>query len=194
MLYNPSPAFPWYAVRVKHRHEKSVARSLVAKDYELFLPLYNARRRVFSRRADVELPILPGYVFCRLDINARLPVLIVPGVFHILQLGKLFPAVDEAEIAALQSIVASGVCALPWPFLRVGQRVCLAEGPLQGLTGILVSVAEKPKVVVSVTLLQRSVAVEIERRWVQPLSTHIACSATSRSSGNSPAQFDTGGD
>jgi transcription antitermination factor NusG len=168
--HNPDRILPWHVLRVKHRHEKGVARSLDSKGYERFLPLYQARRRVFGGRTDADLPLLPGYVFCRLNIADRLPVLIIPGVFHLVQAGKIFPAVDESEILALQEIVSSGLYALPWPFLQAGQRVYLEEGPLRGLTGILISVEDKPKIVVSVTMLQRSVAVEIERSWVQPIS------------------------
>jgi transcription antitermination factor NusG len=169
--HNLNCTLPWYALRVKHRHEKGVARSLDAKGYERFLPLYQTRRRVFGGRTDADMPLLPGYVFCRLNISDRLPVLILPGVFNIVQAGKLFPAVDESEILILQEIVSSGLYTLPWPFLQAGQMVYLEEGPLRGLTGILISVKDKPKVVVSVTMLQRSVAVEIERSWVQPIST-----------------------
>ena len=172
-MHNTHPGLPWYVLRVKHRHEKGVANSLEAKGYERFLPLYQTRRRVFGKRSDAQLPLLPGYVFCRLNISDRLPVLVIPGVFHILQAGKLFPAVDENEIMSLQEIVSSGLSALPWPFLKAGQWVYLDEGPLRGLTGILVAVEDKPKVIVSVTLLQRSVAVEIDRRWVQLISSPV---------------------
>ena len=170
-MHNFHRSLPWYVLRVKNRHEKGVAQSLEAKGYDRFLPLYQTRRRVFGKRSDAQLPLLPGYVFCRLNITDRLPVLVIPGVFHILQAGKLFPAVDESEILALQEVVSSGLYAMPWPFLKAGQLVQLEEGPLRGLTGLLISVDDKPKVVVSVTLLQRSVAVEIDRRWVQPISS-----------------------
>jgi transcription antitermination factor NusG len=176
--HNPESGLPWYVLRVKHRHEKGVAQSLDAKGYEGFLPLYQGRKRVSASRTDVHLPLLPGYVFCRLNLANRLPVLIIPGVFHIVQAGKFFPAVEESEIQALQSIVSSGLYMLPWPFLKAGQMVFLEEGPLRGLTGILTAVNEKPKVVVSVTMLQRSVAVEIDRRWVRPIASPAEGHAT----------------
>src|SRR5437016_3800389 len=114
MLQNTNH-LPWYALRVKHRHEKSVARSLEAKGYEGFLPLYSARRRVISKRYDVDLPLFPAYVFCRFNIFDRLPVLVIPGVFQVVQAGKLFPAVDESEIVAIRSIVSAGLSRIPWP-------------------------------------------------------------------------------
>ena len=170
---NSVSSLPWHVLRVKPRHEKSVAQSLEAKGYESFLPLYQARKRVFASRADARLPLLPGYVFCRLNIANRLPVLIIPGVFHVVQAGKFFPAVEESEMRALQGVVSSGLYALPWPFLRAGQKVYLEEGPLRGLNGILTVVNEKPKVVVSVTMLQRSIAVEVDRGWLRPISSTI---------------------
>jgi transcription antitermination factor NusG len=165
--------YPWYALRVKHKHEKAVARSLESKGYEQFLPLYQARRRTFARRTDVQVPLMPGYVFCRLNITNRLPVLIIPGIFHIVQLGKFFTAVDEGEIRALQTAVSSGLYIQPWPFLKAGQTVYLEEGPLRGLTGLLTAVSDTQKVVMSVTMLQRSVAVEIDRRWLAPISSPV---------------------
>jgi transcription antitermination factor NusG len=157
----------WFALRVKHRHEKAVAQSLDGKGYQRFLPLYWARQRRFTERRDVEIPLFAGYVFCRMKITNRLPILMIPGVFHIVRMGKFFSVVDDGEIQALQKVVASNLYAQPWPFLKQGQLVAIEEGPLNGLCGILTEVQEKKKLVVSVTLLQRSVAVEVDRRWIR---------------------------
>ena len=165
---------PWYALRVKHRHEKAVAHSLESKGYDRFLPLYCARQRSFGKRHDVQLPLFAGYVFCRIKITNRLPVLMIPGVFHIVRLGRFFIPVDEMEIQALQTVVASDLYAQPWPFLQTGQRVYMEEGPLRGLSGVLAEVREHQKLVVSITLLQRSVAVQIDRGWVQPTARSAA--------------------
>jgi transcription antitermination factor NusG len=164
-----SGAFPWYALRVKHRHEKAVAQSLQAKGYPAFLPLFRARQRCSRRRTDVQMPFFPGYVFCRLNVLDRLPVLIIPGIFQIVRLGKLFAPVSETEIQSLQVVVNSDLSARPWPFLKAGQAVLIDEGPLRGLAGNLTEVGDKATLVVSVTLLQRSVAVEVDRRWVHPM-------------------------
>jgi transcription antitermination factor NusG len=157
---------PWFALFVKPRHEKHVASMLAHKGYEQFLPLYQRR---CSRTRCFELPMFPSYVFCRLDPHNRLPVLSVPGVFSIVGSGKTILPVDNQEIAAIQAIVGSGLAALPWPFLETGQSVRIDRGSLSGLEGILVKTKALHRLVVSVTLLQRSVAVEIDRGWVTPL-------------------------
>jgi transcription antitermination factor NusG len=161
-----------FALRVKSRYEKVVAAMAHSKGYEEFLPLSCCRRRWTDRFKSVEVPLFPGYVFCRLDVERRLPLLIIPGVMHFVGLGRVPVPIDEAEIAMLQSAVRSGLGTEPWPFLDVGQRVRLAEGPLTGLEGILVEVRKQHRLIVSVTLLQRSVAVEIEREWVRPLDAN----------------------
>jgi transcription antitermination factor NusG len=163
------PVFPWFALRVKSRFEKKTALHLEGLGLEPFNPLYRSRRRWSDRTKEVDLPLFPGYVFCRFDPNDRLPVLQTPGVVSIVGFGGRPAPVDEEEIAAIQAIVRSGAPALPWPFLREGQRVRLVRGALRGLQGILLDVKSDCRLVVSVTLLQRSVAVEIDRGDVEPV-------------------------
>ncbi len=159
----------WFALRVKSRCEKVVALMAENRGFEEFVPLYRCRRRWSDRQKEIEFPLFPGYVFCRLDPQHRLPLLTIPGVVHIVGIGKTPVPIDDAEIAAIQAAVHSGLSAEPWPFLEVGQRVRLDEGPLTGLEGILVATAKQHRIIVSVTLLRRSVAVSIERDWVRPL-------------------------
>ncbi|MGO9008522.1 MAG: transcription termination/antitermination protein NusG [Bryobacteraceae bacterium] len=159
----------WFALRVKSRCEKVVSTIARNKGFEEFLPLYQRRQRWSDRVKAVEFPLFPGYVFCRLNPQYRLPLLTIPGVLHFVGIGKAPVAIDDAEILAIQSAVASGLSTEPWPFLEVGQRVRLEDGPLVGLEGFLVEVRKRYRVVVSVTLLKRSVAVEIDREWVAPL-------------------------
>ncbi len=160
----------WFALRVKCRYEKLVSTLLREKGYEEFLPLYWSRRRWSDRFQSVDLPLFPGYVFCRLDPQqSRLPLLITPGAMHFVGIGRSPEPIDDGEIAAIQSTLRSGLSAEPWPFLKVGHRVRLEEGPLNGIEGILIEVRKKHRIVVSVTLLQRSIAVEIERQWIRPL-------------------------
>jgi transcription antitermination factor NusG len=160
----------WYALRIKSRHEKIVASALFGKGYEVFLPLYRDRRRWSDRMKELELPLFPGYLFCRFDVMKRLPILTTPGIVQLVGVGKTPLPVDDAEITAIQSIVISRLNAQPWPYLQVGQRVRIEQGPLTGLEGILIALKKTHRLVVSVTLLQRSVAVEVDHDWARPVA------------------------
>jgi transcription antitermination factor NusG len=161
----------WYAVHVRSRQEKSVELMFRHKGLETFLPLYTAERRWASTRRSVELPLISCYVFTRFDITKRLPVLITPGVLSIVGCGPAPQPVEEVEIAALQTIVASGYPAEPVEYLHCGDRVRVAEGPLAGLEGVLVSHKSRKRLTVSITLLQRSVAVELDTEQVKPVQS-----------------------
>lgn len=159
----------WFALRVKSRCEKVVVTRVQHKGLEGFLPLYESRRRWSDRPKSVELPLFPGYVFCRLDPHHRLPLLTIPGVLHLVGSGKIPIPIDDREIAAIQRAVSSGLWTEPCPFLEAGQRVLLEDGPLAGLEGIFVGTAKQQRIIVSLTLLKRSVAVAIESHWAKPL-------------------------
>jgi transcription antitermination factor NusG len=159
----------WFALRVQSRCEKVVAAVARNKGFEEFLPLQQGRRRWSDRLKSIELPLFPGYIFCRLDPQRRLPLLTIPGVLHFVGIGKIPSPIEDMEIAAIQTAVGSGILTEPWPFLEAGQRVRLEDGPLAGLEGILVEGPKRQRVVVSVTLLKRSVAVAIERHWATPV-------------------------
>lgn len=161
-------AYPWYAVQVASRCEKAVASGLAMRGYQEFLPLYRSRRKWSDRFQDVDLPLFPGYVFCRLDVNRRLPALLVPGVVRLVGLGKVPIPVEEIEIAAVQRVVNSGVLAQPWPFLKTGEQVTIEEGPLRHVTGILAAIDGSERLIVSISLLQRSLAVTLPRRSIRP--------------------------
>jgi transcription antitermination factor NusG len=159
----------WFALRVKSRCEKLVASMARDKGVEEFLPLYQSRRRWSDRLKSVEFPLFPGYVFCRFNPQHRLPLLIIPGVLHLVSIGRIPAPIDDGEIAAIQAATYSGLSTEPWPFLEAGQRVRLEDGPLNGLEGIYVGDAKQHRVVVSITLLRRSLAVTIERHWITPV-------------------------
>jgi transcription antitermination factor NusG len=120
---------------------------------------------------DVALPLFPGYVFSHFDVHRRLPILTIPGVINIVGAGRSPVAVDEAELDAIRSLVASGRPVTPWPFLQIGDRVLIERGALQGIEGILVQTRSRSRLVVSVGLLQRSVSVEIDDDAVRPISS-----------------------
>jgi len=154
-----------------------VAASLRSKGFEEFLPLYRSRNRWSDRVQDVDLPLFPGYVFCRLQPSSRLPVLTTPGVVSIIGSGKSPQPVEPEELAAIQALVRSGLPAIPWPFLTTGDRVRIEHGALEGVEGILTAVKKESRIVLSVTLLQRSVAVEVDRNFIRPIlpRSAVAC-------------------
>src|SRR5437773_3943281 len=160
--------YPWFALRIRSRCEKNVVAALNEKGYEVFLPLYCHRRRWSDRIKEIEEPLFPGYLFCRFDLQKRLPILITPHVILIVGTGKMPVPVDDREITVLQSIVISGLQAQPWPFLQLGQRVRVLQGPLCRVEGTLVAFKRGHRLVVSVTFLQRSMAVEIDNDCVAP--------------------------
>jgi len=168
-MSSSSDGYPWYALHVRSQHEKIVASTLRGKGYEEFLPLYRSKHRWSDRMKVVERPLFPGYVFCRFDLHKRLPILVTPGVLLIVGVGKIPLPVIDSEILALQSIINSGFQAEPWPFLQVGQRVRIECGSLEGVEGILLALKKPHRLVVSVSLLQRSVAVEIDEHWATPI-------------------------
>jgi transcription antitermination factor NusG len=170
---------PWFALRVRSRYENTVATILGGKGYEWLLPRYKSRRPWSDRIKEIQLPLFPGYIFCRFDLQHRLPILTTPGVVTVVGIGKRPVPIDDAEITAIQAAVRSGLPSRPWPFLQIGQRVRVEYGPLCGLEGILVDFKGRRRLVLSVNLLQRSVAVEVDGAWVIPIALRRqACAAT----------------
>jgi len=161
-------ARPWYALQVRPRHEKKVSGSLRELGHPVFLPQYSSCRRWSDRTKEVLLPLFSGYTFCQTMPADHWRILQVPGVTAIVGFGKTPAPLDEQEMAAIRSIVSSGLPASPWPALHRGDLVYLTDGPLRGLRGMLVSLRGSHRIVVSVALLQRAVAVEIRREWAVP--------------------------
>ena len=159
---------PWFALQVRTRHETAIAGFLEAKGYEQFVPLYKSRKRWSDRVKVTETPLFPGYLFCRFDPQYRLPVLKTPGVIQVVGYNRIPAPIDDNEIHAIQTLIASGLPTQPWPFLAVGDHVRIESGALRGLDGIVVKLKENHRLVVSVTLLRRSVAVEIDSAVVEP--------------------------
>lgn len=159
---------PWFALQVKARYENIIATGLVGKGYECFLPTYKKRRRWTDRIRESDQPLFPGYLFCRLDPLHRFPILVTPGVISIVGVGKVPVPVDEKEIDAIQTALSSHAESQPWPYLQEGQKVKVEYGPLTGLEGIVLDIRGQKKLLLSLTLLQRSVAIQLDRTWVAP--------------------------
>jgi transcription antitermination factor NusG len=177
---SPADNLPWYAIQIQARLGSIASATLRGKGYEEFLPLYRSRRRWSDRIKELELPLFPGYLFCRFDASDRLmPILTTPGVIGIVGAGKTPVPVDEGEIEAIRAVLRSGLPARPWPFLRVGSKVYIEGGPLAGLEGIVTCTDKVYRLIVSVDLLQRSVAVEIDREWARPIFERMGpCAVT----------------
>ncbi len=159
----------WYALHVKPRFEKYVTTQLGSKGYETFLPTYVSKRKWSDRVKSISLPLFPSYVFCRFDIHSRLPIVITPGVMAVLGAGKIPAPIDESELSAIHHITEAQVRAEPCPYLAVGEVVRVESGPLEGLVGIVLRTKGSDRLVVSVSLLMRSVSVEIDRSLVKPV-------------------------
>jgi len=169
--------YPWFALQVRVRHENGVAAYLQGKGYEWFLPLYKNKKRWSDRIKETEAPLFPGYLFCRFNPQDRLPILKTPGVTQIVGYNHVPIAVDDAEINAIRRLVSSGVPNQPCAFFQVGSRVRIETGALRGLEGILLELKGKRRLVLSITLLQRSVAVEIDSEAVSLLDSRPTVSA-----------------
>jgi transcription antitermination factor NusG len=163
--------FSWFALQVRTRHEAGVAGFLEGKGYEFFLPLVASKKRWSDRMKKVENPLFPGYLFCRFDPQQRLPILKTPGVIQIVGYNRNPAAIEESEIAGIQALVASGLPSQPWPFLTVGERVRIESGALRGYEGLLIDFKGNQRLVLSISLLHRSVAVEIDSAAVSAVRT-----------------------
>ena len=154
--------YEWFAFRVRPKHEKSVGLQLQEKRQECFLPLVRHERKWGNRLTAVDLPLLPGYIFCRSHRFGFLPILKTPGIVNVLRAGATPVSVPEPEIEALRTAIAAKAPMEACPFVAAGQIVQVERGPLAGLSGIVVEVKNAKRLVLSVTLLQRSVLVHLD--------------------------------
>ena len=160
----------WYALRVRPNSERRTVAALEAKGFEAIVPLCWRYRTWANRLRKVQRAMIPGYVFVRFEAQLRMPILTVPGVCYIVGTRSGPVPVDPDELVVIRRIADSPAMSEPWPFLSVGQTVSLEGGPLRGIYGRLISQGKNLKVIVSISLLQRSVAVEVDRCWVRPSS------------------------
>ena len=172
-------SFPWFALRVRSNYERVASVHLRDRGFEEFSPTYRCARQWSDRKKNVDQFLFPGYVFCRLNPDDRLPVLTIPGAVGLVMFGKGPSAIPDHEIEAVRKMIESGFLVTPWPFLQTGQTVLIERGPLAGLEGILQQIKQTYRLVVSINLLQRSVSAEIDRSWIRPL-----CSSSRRENDN----------
>jgi transcription antitermination factor NusG len=159
----------WYAITVRHQHERRTERVLRLNGWDTLVPLYHTRRQWSDRSQDIEVPLFSGYVFCRFPLAHRIRVEDSPGVARIVQFGGVPAALADSEIAAIRSVLESKLPLGPWPYLKAGDRVRLERGPLKGLEGTLIRAKDRLRLVIGVELLQRAIAVEVDPEMVTPL-------------------------
>jgi len=160
----------WFALTVKPRHELAVAEQLAAKSLAAYVPLYRRRARWSDRVKIIETPLFPRYVFCRFQFEDRLKVLRTFSVSSIVGFNGVPCPISENEIETVRRIaLSSHLSIVPHPFVRVGQRVRICEGPLIGVEGILEREKGTCRVVVTVEAMQRAIALEIDASLLEPI-------------------------
>ena len=165
----------WIAVQVRCGSEKTVSEGLQERGYEQFFPSYEEQRRSRgSQIGMVQRPLFPGYVFCRYIRVPRYRILATPAVIRLVGAGNTLISIPDVEIEAIRRVVNSGLYSEPWKFLQVGQAVIVNRGALSGVQGTLVSVGRGMRLLVSIGLLGRAVAVEVDADTVSPISSFNA--------------------
>jgi transcriptional antiterminator NusG len=152
----------WFALQVRAKTERYTTDILMRKGHECFMPTHPADDPRMIRRNKHDLPLFPGYVFCRFDVVKRLPILMTPGVMSVVGTGRIPTPLNDIEIYAIQEAIRRRFPIKPWPTVPLGSVLEISNGPMAGLTGRLVSIKNKHRLVLTVTLLQRSVLVEVD--------------------------------
>ena len=159
----------WYALYTCPRHEKRVAEQMEQRRISCFLPLYRSVRRWKDRRKELELALFPGYVFVQVALKDKLRVLTLPGAVGLVTFNGQPAALPDAEIEGLRQRLSGDRAVEPHPYLQAGRRVRVRSGPMQGLEGIIVRRKDRCRLVFSLDLIRRSVAVEVDEPDVEPL-------------------------
>jgi len=157
----------WHALYTRHQHEKLVAHSLTGKGFDIFLPLYRAVHRWKDRWKELELPLFPNYLFILGGLDRMLNILTTPGVHSLVAWGGRPADIPQNEIDAVRRLVESPLRIQQHPFIKCGDRVRIKSGPLEGIEGILVRSKSAYRLVLSVEMLARSAAVEVDVSMVE---------------------------
>jgi transcription antitermination factor NusG len=152
----------WHALYTRHQHENVVAQALCGKGFDVFLPQYRTIHRWKDRHKEVFLPLFPSYVFIRGGLDRMLSIVTTPGVFSLVSWGARPAEIRAEEIEAVRRLIESQLPVEPYPFLKCGDRVRIKSGALQGIEGILVRKTRGIRVVLSVEMLSKSAAVEVD--------------------------------
>jgi len=161
----------WYALYTKHRHEKVIARNLTYKGFETFVPLYEAARNWKDRVKQIYIPLFPCYVFFRGDLERRLDIVKIPGIFSLVSSGNRATAILASEIESIRRAAGTGAHLEPHPFLSCGDRVRVKCGPLLGIEGILVRKKSVYRLVLTIEMLGKAAAVEVDAVLIERLNS-----------------------
>ncbi|MBZ5661874.1 MAG: UpxY family transcription antiterminator [Acidobacteriia bacterium] len=159
----------WHAVHTRYQHEKTVVQALSSKGHTVFLPLYGATHLWRRRAARLQLPLFPGYLFLQGGLDRQLQILSTPGVVALVKSGGHPAIVPQEQIAAVRQLVENSSQVEPHDYLHSGDRMMVTSGSLQGIEGILIRTKGAFRLVVSMELLGRAAAVEIDVSCVQRL-------------------------
>jgi transcription antitermination factor NusG len=159
---------PWFAVTVRPNHERSAEMGLRNRGFEAYLPVQRVKRRWSDRVKELESVLFPGYLFCRFEAADRLRILTSPGIVSIAGSGKTPLPVEDEEISNIRMLISSRRELALWPYVRVGERVRIECGALQGVSGVVVRARDAWRVVVSVEALHCAVAVEVDAESLAP--------------------------
>jgi transcription antitermination factor NusG len=164
------PQAPWYAIYTRHKHEKTVAQILTGKGLEVFLPLYSAAHRWNDRTKLLSLPLFPCYVFLKGGLDRRLDIVTTPGIHTVVSIAGQPAIIPAHQIETIRRATQSGARVDPHPFLKCGERVRVKCGPLAAVEGILVRKKNLCRLVVSVEMLGKAVAIEVDAFLVEKVS------------------------
>jgi len=159
----------WIAAQVRSNSELSVSSALRGKGYETFVPTYARVRDWSDRKKVTEAALIAGYVFVQVPLEkAHGPVVTTPGVIKIVEFGGKVAQLDEGEIERVRRVAHSSLRPEPWSYIKQNSQVKIARGALAGIRGTVLKVQENMILIVSIEMLQRSIAVHIDRSWVEP--------------------------
>jgi transcription antitermination factor NusG len=161
-VQDPGARNQWHALYTRHQHEKPIARILSCRGHEVFLPLYAAAHQRQNRTKQLCLPLFPCYVFIRGGLDRQLQILSTPGVFTVVGWAGHPAIIPDDQIDDVRQIVESSILVEPHSYLKCGDRVRVRSGALLGLEGILARKKNLFRLVVSLEMLGRSAAVEID--------------------------------
>jgi transcription antitermination factor NusG len=160
-------ATPWYVIYISARHEKHVAKQCEERGITSFLPSYKSVRRWKDRKKEIELPLFPGYVFVQITREKRVNLLRVPGVVHLVTFRGEPAPVSIGEIEMLRRGLTRSSAFRPHPYLKAGRKIRMRSGPMAGVEGIFVRKKDGARVVLSISLIERSVAMEVDEADIE---------------------------